>query len=174
MPRFTSGTVGVNLGFLDLKGDWEPDEREREAAWEMYVELVTRITAVELKPNAGLLREALNSYHTLFDITREILKKYGPAVAPAKSKNDISFGRLAVEILNVELRPVLTYWHPRLLDYENAKSPSVSVTEYESQWDHANELRQRLEETRLHLICYADVLAKVARVRSLVPEQDPC
>lgn len=174
MPRFTGGKVAVNLGFLGIEGNWVPDELEREAAWDMYVELVTRITVVELKPNEGLLREALASYHTLFNTTREILKKYGPTVAQAKGKDNISFGRIAVEILNVVLRPVLAYWHPRLLEYENTRDPSVSVTEHEMQWDSAVELRKKLEETRLHLLCYADTLAKVARVQSLIAETDPC
>jgi len=164
LPRFTGGAVKVNLGFLDIEGNWEPDERERYAAWEMYVELVTRISVVELKSNEGLLREALSSLYTLFNTTREILKKYGPGVAQSKGEGDISFGRIAVEVLNVVLRPVLAYWHPILLDYESGRDTSVSATQHEWQWDKAEDLREKLNEVRTELIAYANTLACVADV----------
>jgi hypothetical protein len=60
----------------------------------MYVELITRISVVELKPGEGLLREALSSLYTLFDTTRMILRKYGPSVAQPKGKDKLSFGYL--------------------------------------------------------------------------------
>jgi hypothetical protein len=63
----------------EIGGGWEPDESEIKAAWELYVELVTRISIVELQPEQGLLREALSSLYSLFGTTREILRKYGPA-----------------------------------------------------------------------------------------------
>jgi hypothetical protein len=47
----------------EIGGEWEPDESEVKAAWELYVELVTRISVVELKPGQGLLREALGSLY---------------------------------------------------------------------------------------------------------------
>jgi hypothetical protein len=45
--------VKVNLGFLELSGEWEPNDTERAAAWELYVELITRVTTVPLKPDEG-------------------------------------------------------------------------------------------------------------------------
>ncbi|MGZ6868949.1 MAG: hypothetical protein ACXVHI_01345 [Frankiaceae bacterium] len=38
--------VGLNLHFLTISGTWEPNDAERAAAWELYVELVTRISVV--------------------------------------------------------------------------------------------------------------------------------
>ena len=38
----------------------------------MYIELVTRIAVIELRPEEGLLREALSSLYSLFDTTRKI------------------------------------------------------------------------------------------------------
>jgi hypothetical protein len=58
-------SVEVNLslpfGVGGLRGVWQPDQEEQKAAWEMYVELITRIAVVELGPSEGLLREALSS-----------------------------------------------------------------------------------------------------------------
>ena len=172
MAKLSSVKVSLKIPYIGgVEGTWEPDERERDAAWEMYVELVTRISIVELKPDEGLLREALNSLYTLFNTTREILRKYGPSTAQAKGKGDLSFGYLAVAILNGELRPVLAKWHPLLLDYENTKGSSVLPLEHERKWDKSKELRQVLNEVRSVLIQYANVLAKVAGVTSLVGEE---
>src|SRR6266700_2536301 len=111
MPKLTSVTVALKLPFLgDINGTWEPDEVEQRAAWEMYVELITRVSLVELQPGEGLLHEALSSLYSLFDTTRKILREYGPAVARPKGKDNISFGYLAIAILNGVLRPVLAKW----------------------------------------------------------------
>ena len=69
--RVDSITLGMRLGPIGLSGTWVPDDDERSAAWEMYVELVTRVSVVGLGPGEGLLREALTSLYQLYDITRE-------------------------------------------------------------------------------------------------------
>jgi len=41
MVKFTGVKVSLNLPYIGgFEGTWEPDESERKAAWEMYVELV--------------------------------------------------------------------------------------------------------------------------------------
>src|SRR6266536_2347761 len=54
--------VKLTIPFVgEVSGTWVPDDAERQAAWELYVELTTRIAVVPLGPNEGLLREALSS-----------------------------------------------------------------------------------------------------------------
>ena len=61
MP-LTKISVELSLPYLSkISGEWEPDENEREAAWELYVELITRVSVVNLGPEEGLLRESLSS-----------------------------------------------------------------------------------------------------------------
>jgi len=45
--------VSLNLPVLRINGTWEPNDDERKAAWELYVELVTRISVVPLGPDEG-------------------------------------------------------------------------------------------------------------------------
>ena len=169
MAEIASVKVSLNLPFIGrVEGTWEPDEREQNASWEMYVELVTRISITELKAGEGLLREALSSLYSLFHTTRGILRQYGPSVAQPKGEGKLSFGYLAVTILNVALRPVLAKWHPLLLDYEGNKQASISPVNHESNWDKAEELRQVLNESRRILIDFADYLSQVADVPSLI------
>jgi hypothetical protein len=169
MATLKSIKVSLKLPYIGgVEGTWEPDERERNAAWELYVELVTRIAVAELQPHEGSLREALSSLYSLFGTTRTILRTYGPGIAQPKGKDNISFGYLAVTILNVSLRPVLAKWHPLLLDYEHTKEGSVSPLEHERRWDKSGELRGVLNEVRGVLIDYANLLAQVADVPSLI------
>jgi len=165
--------LSLKLPFIGtLGGTWEPDESEQRAAWEMYVELVTRISVAKLNPNEGLLREALSSLHTLFDTTRKILRRYGPGVARPKGESSWSFGYLAVIILNGVLRPFLSKWHPILVDYENIKESSVSRIEHEQKWDKNEELRQALNDVRGGLVKYANLLADVSNVPSLIIDRE--
>lgn len=169
MPKLSSVQVSLKLPYLlEVQGTWEPDERERDAAWEMYVELVTRIATVELRPYEGLLREALTSLYSLFGTTREILRKHGPAVAQPKRGGQLSFGYLAVAILNGALRPFLAKWHPLLEDHEASRPEGVSRLDHEKRWEHQALLRHELIEVRETLLRYADLLAKVTGVQSLV------
>lgn len=168
--------VSVNLNFppwLSVGGEWEADENEIKAAWEMYVELVTRITVMRLRDDEGLLREALTSLHTVFATTRDILRRYGPSVAkPKGKKSDLSFGKLAVIILNDVLRPILAKWHPLLLHYENQRDKHVSPMEHEKKWEKSKELREMLHKMQDALAVYADVLASVAGVPSLLNKEN--
>jgi hypothetical protein len=173
MP-LTSIKVKLGLPYIGgIEGDWKPDEEERNAAWEMYVELVTRISVVELGPEEGLLREALSSLYTLFGTTRTILREHGPTVAKPKSGSDFSFGFLAVAILNTLLRPLLAKWHPLLADYETRRPADVSILEHERRWDKHAELRAALAQVRTTLREYADLLAEVADVPQLIEYDAP-
>lgn len=163
--------VSLNLGVVQLKGIWKPKEPEKCASWDLYVELITRISVMELPPGEGLLREGLSSLHAIFGKTREILHDYGPEVARvSEDDDDYSFGYLSILILNYVLRPLLTTWHPRLLDWEDQRDESVSRVEHEKSWEYNDELRQELNKIRMYLIEYADLLAKVADVPQLVLE----
>src|SRR6266700_545024 len=93
-------SLGLPFGLGAISGSWAPDDAEQEAAWELYVELITRISVEELRPDEGLLREALSSLYSLFATTREILRRHGPAIARPKQGRDLSFGLIAVTVLN--------------------------------------------------------------------------
>jgi hypothetical protein len=165
MPKLTSTQIALEIPYLgSISGIWEPDDHERQAAWEMYIELVTRIPLGNDGSQEGLFREALTSLHSLFPTTRTILKKYGPSVAIPKKGNHLSFGYIAVAVLNLIIRPVLTKWHPLLLDYEHQRPASISQAVHEQRWDEAEELRSDLRRARDLLVDYTNVLAKIIKL----------
>jgi hypothetical protein len=152
--------VSVSLPFGIGSAKWEADPTERNAAWSLYVELVTRIAVQSLASDRGLLREALNSLYTLFGTTREILKAAGPEVGASRE----SVGGIAIAVLNNGLRPFLTEWHPALEDWEAKRSSEVSKKEHEQNWPEAPRLRQELAALRNDLEEYANALAEIAGV----------
>jgi hypothetical protein len=91
----------LSLGFLET--EWEPQVKDSEAAWEMYVELLTRIATQPLPDDAGIEASALKSTYSLFSVTRGILRKYG--------KDSIGFAKIAIIILNQVVRPFTARWH---------------------------------------------------------------
>jgi hypothetical protein len=157
----------VTVKLPGIEGEWVADEAQRTAAWEMYVELVTRIAVQPLGRDEGMLREALASLHALFGETRRILRAYGPDIAKPERKRYLSFGAIAVDVLNVWLRPFLAQWHPRLEDHESRRPAGVSSFQHEHAWSEAPALRAALDQLRAQLVSYADLLAQACDIPSL-------
>jgi hypothetical protein len=116
----------------------------------------------------GLLREALSSLYSLFPTTRDILRRYGPGIARGKDGGTLSFGYIAVAVLNGALRPLLARWHPLLGAYETTRPPNVSPLEHEAIWDRAAELREDINRVRRVLLEYSTLLADVVGAQSLL------
>ncbi len=158
--KATKLTVSLPFGLGQL--EFEPDEVQQTAAWELYVELTTRIAVQPLGPDEGLMREALSSLYNIFGATREILRRAGPSVA----QGPISFGPVAIEVLNKGLRPFLAKWHPLLLAHEHTRPPKVSARDHERSWEKASESRQELAEVQEQMMIYAEALGRIAGVTS--------
>ena len=156
-------TFALKSPFGEIGGEWDIERAEQQAAWEMYVELATRISVAPLGGDDGLLREALTSFYSLFGSTRDILRRHGPAVAklPKADGQDAgqSFGYIATWVLNGTVRPLLARWHPLLEDWETQRPPQRSRREHERAWPRHDELRVELEQTRLVLVQYTWILA---------------
>ena len=152
--------VSVSLPWGIGSAKWQPDTTERAAAWQLYIELVTRVAVQPLDADAGLVREALNSLYSLFGSTREILRTAGPNVGASKE----SVGGIAIAVLNHGLRPFLSRWHPILQEWEAQKPQGVSAVAHEKGWELEPTLRQDLSQLRTGLEAYAHALAKIAGI----------
>lgn len=129
----------------------------RQVAWKLFVETVTRITTQPLDDQAGLIREALTSLYSLFATTRDTLKNSRPSL-PAAGNQTVE--HLAVTMLNWELRPFLSKWHPRLREFEQ-----THPDEAESGWPEVAECRGELRDVQERLRAYALGFARLAGVR---------
>ena len=76
---------------------------DRDAAWELYVEMLTRIVTQQLPSEVGDEKTALDSVYSLFPTTREILRRRG--------RGTIQFSKIAIPVLNQVVRPFTAKWH---------------------------------------------------------------
>ena len=129
----------------------------RQVAWKLYIETVTRVSTQPLSDEEGFIREALSSLYGLFATTRDTLKSSRPSVPVSGSQ---TVEHLAVTMLNHELRPFLSKWHPRLRDFEK-----THPDEKESAWPDNMTCRAELRRAQDHLIGFALGFARLAGVR---------
>jgi transcriptional regulator with XRE-family HTH domain len=155
-----------NAGVVPVEPAEPPaaDTDQQMAAWEIYVELVTRVAVVELGAEQGVLREALSSLHSLFGTIRAVLRRHGPSVARAGALEASEVSVLAMAILNDVLRPLLADWHPLLMEHESRCPAGVSAAEHERAWARNDEMRDALALARGRLADYARLLAAAAAV----------
>lgn len=135
----------------------------RQTAWEIFIEVATRVSTQPLGREDGFLREALDSLYQLFGQTRSLLKN----TQPSKVSHENSVEYLALTMLNRELRPFLSRWHPRLSRFEQ------DTAEGESEWSDGALFREELEGLRVQLLEFAFAFARLAGVpdpRSLLDE----
>lgn len=135
----------INLGFLE--GEFAPRDPDRAAAWELYVELLTRVATQHLAPDDGEEEAALASLHALFPTTREILRRHGSGCG--------EFAKLAIPVLNQVVRPFASRWH-RLSQAGGLQDPNRSRA-----------FRLDLADLQSQLRSYTRALADMASVEDL-------
>lgn len=135
----------INVGFAEA--EFTPTPQDEEAAWEMYIELITRVSTQTLLPEYGDEKTALESIHKLFEITRNILK--------TKGRHSIGFTKIAIIVLNQIVRPFSTKWHKICIDGGFAES------------ENCNQFRSELTTLQVQLRNYTKLLSKIARVEDL-------
>lgn len=141
----------------------------RHVAWKLYIETVTRVSTQPLTDEEGFIREALSSLHGLFATIRDTLKASRPSVSVSGGQ---TVEHLAVTMLNQELRPFLSKWHPRLREFENAHPEGP-----ESAWPDNVACRGELRHIQAHLVDFALAFARLAGVReaeaAITPASQP-
>ena len=129
----------------------------RQVAWKLYIETATRVSTQALSDQAGFMGEALSSLYALFQTTRDLLRASRPSV-PVPGAPTVEY--LAVTMLNRELRPFLSEWHPRLSEWEK-KHPD----DPESDWPGNAACRDQLRGVQANLLEFALAFARLADVR---------
>lgn len=138
-------SLKIKAPFLEM--DWNPAEPDRDAAWELYIELLTRITTQPLGDEDGDEKTALNSIFSLFSMTRTIIKSHG--------RDCIEFTKLAIVVLNQIIRPFTAKWH------------KISINKGFDDEKVCIEFRSELVELQKYLLIYTKMLADMAGVEDL-------
>lgn len=157
MPKAKEVTFSIPGWF---SATFEPNESERIAAWNLYVELATRVATQPFDRSTGSLRGALSSLHEVFRLTRQILREAGPSVA----HSDNSFGPIAIRFLIEVLAPFLLKWHEPLQAYEATKPPEVPVLVHEQAWSEYPSAISQLQDLQSSVQAYVAALREIADV----------
>ena len=137
-----------------------PSESERMAAFDIQVELVTRIGVQELAPGTGSLREALTSLKSLIDFTRGTLHTY--SVGLERGSGAPTVQSLAYALVNDTLRPFTSTWHPRLAAYEARCPADTAPLDHEAAWPQAETMRTELTALREPLLRITEALGGIS------------
>ena len=165
--RLQSVDVSIGIPPLSINGSFRPSTAERNAAWELLVELTSRTTVTSLRRSEGLIGEELASYEQVIELTRELLRKAGPEVADDHHEGNLTLGLIAMRVLNEVLRPAVAKWQPKLADYEALRPAGVGPLLWEQRWPDANECRLALTAVRTTVRTYVDVLGRIAGTADL-------
>lgn len=145
LEKWDMTSLKVKSPFLDM--EWKPQDEDKAAAWELYVELLTRITTQPLADSHGDEQTALSSVYSIFPTTREVMKRNG--------RHCVEFTKIAVLILNQKIRPFTAKWH---------RLSSQGAFSEESK---CNEFREELINLQAVLKVYTQMLADMAGVEDL-------
>ena len=138
-------SLKITTPFLEM--EWQPQEADKRAAWELYIELLTRVSTQTLPDTYGDEKTALNSIYSLFQITREIIKENG--------RECVEFTKIAIIVLNQVIRPFTAKWH------------TLSIKSGFEDETTRREFRVELEGLQKTLRNYTKALADMAGVEDL-------
>jgi hypothetical protein len=145
LEKWNMSSLKVTVPFLEM--EWKPQDEDKAAAWELYIELLTRIATQPLDDQHGDEKAALDSVFSLFAITRQVLKN--------NTRNCAEFTKIAIVVLNQVIRPFTAKWHR--LSLQGAFSDQGKCKEF----------RQELLSLQTILRRYTKMLADMAGVEDL-------
>lgn len=140
----------VKTPFLEM--EWSPSEPDKNAAWDLYIELLTRVATQSLPSEKGDEKTALESLHDVFGLTREIIRQYG--------RDCLEFTKIAVLVLNQLLRPFTSKWH------------RLSVAGAFDEAEKRQDFHREIQALQIDLVTYTRMLADMAGVEDLTQLED--
>ena len=153
----------VEIPGFSISGTIQYTSISQEVAWKIYIELITRVSANKLEAKSGILREALNSLYAAFGALRDILKNSTAELAKEPlSKDNFSVASLTLIVMNQQMRPFLSKWHPALQEYEKHKPDDISQYSHEQNWTNNQQFRDELNNLQIGLNQYVNMLRGIA------------
>jgi hypothetical protein len=136
---------------------------QRRVAWSVFVEIVTRIATQPMLDWEGDDGIVLKSLYDLFQYTRNSITEIEPTrVLPSRTEHCDTVETYALAMLNQDLRPFLSKWHPAWDTWRKENPDSDS-----SSWEHHARFRADLKVLQPKIRERAKGLGVVAGVSEL-------
>lgn len=145
LKKFKMDSLKIKTPYLEA--EFKLNDSDKKAAWELYIELLTRITTQPLPHSDGDEKTALDSIFSIFPLTRSILKKNGHSC--------IEFTKIAIVVLNQVVRPFTAKWH------------KLSIENVFDNDNKCREFREELIKLQGQLSIYSKMLADMVGVEDL-------
>lgn len=143
----------VKINLKVMSAEVNLNKADEDAAWELYVEMLTRIVTQPLPSEDGDEKTALDSVYSLFATTRQILRQHG--------RSTIQFSKVAIPVLNQIVRPFTAKWHREFLSGAFNEAPK------------REKFREELMNLQTELRSYNRLLAEIAGVEDLTDLEHP-
>lgn len=155
MPELTEGDFTINFGVVKLRG--KLSEQDRQCAWQLYTEIVTRVAVSGKRRDetssdfsGEVIAESLASLHAFFQEARQIMKQF--PVGKLKEKNQNHLGILIHDLLADVLRPFLEKWQ----------------ADYRAWWEQQNRSGQSWFDIQKKFPRYEELLKDWTHLRKLM------
>ncbi len=150
LEKWNMKSLKIKAPFLEA--EFGPSDPDKNAAWDLYIELLTRIATQELGDEEGVEKTALDSVYSIFGTTRAILKEHGRGCS--------EFAIIGIVVLNQKIRPFTAKWH------------KISSTGGFNERANKQQFREELGELQETLRTYSKMLADMADVEDLTELED--
>lgn len=178
MSVFSKGNFSINLGFIQVGGELTDDDRQ--CAWELYTEIVTRLSvygkigfikSIEEGFSGEIYSESMESMFAFFRECRGIMKKF--PVGKLENVNQYHLGIFIHEILNKILRPFLEKWQGNYRHwYEKERVNHTNLTPFDIQvlFPDRDKMLSEWSDLRFTMKAIAERLAKEYKLVSIEEE----
>ena len=99
------GMASLRLGDRFLAMEWRPGDEDKLAAWQLYVELLTRTAPRHPGEEYSDEQAELENINSVLETTRQILRTH--------SRDSMEFTKIAILALNQVVRPFTAKWNRR-------------------------------------------------------------
>lgn len=155
----------AELGIGSAKVKIKPNYEDLQVAYKFLVELSTRKIGLPIDIEHDVIVEVYNSWYEFFKITRELIKDI-PASKIRRSESTRNLVNIAIEVLNIGIRPHLTKWQARFrrwydAELEAVKNSGLSPQEIQKKFPDYKVLIEDMQRVNWNLIKYKEKLNEV-------------
>jgi hypothetical protein len=144
MPELSEGSLTLDFGIVKLTG--KLSELDRQCAWQLYTEIVTRVAVSGKRKDdtasdfsGEVLVESLSSLHVFFQEARTIMKTF--PIGKLKEKQQSHLGALIHDLLADVLRPFLEKWQADLRSWwESQERSGKDWFELQKKYPHYDDI----------------------------------
>jgi len=155
----------AELGIGSAKVKIKPNYEDLQIAYKLLVELSTRKIGLPIDIEHDVIVEVYDSWYEFFKVTRELIKDI-PASKIRRSESTRNLINIAIEVLNIGIRPHLTKWQARFRRwYENESnvegSSELSPQQIQKKFPDYKSLVEDMQSVNRNLIKYKGALNNI-------------